>query len=412
MLRLVVLATITVGVGLAGMVAGFLVAVEVNARTPNSVVTATAMLITAFAVACAITGTAAAALRHKPARRWALAGGMLPVAFVVLFAGGTAVFDALQPTPSAAPPAVVGALGERSHRIASTSPSHSDDDLAPLRDRVEGVRIVALGEATHGTAEFFRMKHRIVMTLVEHLGFRHFAMETNEVVAGRLNAYIQGDASEGLRSLYWPWATLEYVEFLDWMRSYNRDRAEGDRIIFHGIDPQEGDRDSAMAANVAALAASPDSSGIIIWAANSHIRGTHNAMGQHLREAFGDEVYLLGLEFHEGLFTSRVKAVQTYAIGPFASDYYSDAMAQLPGPARFLDFEEASERQPIRAWLSEPRTSNHLFEMYAFTRFFPPAVKVRTPWPELFDGIVFINRSHPATTLTARRLIELDARTD
>ncbi|MFI1716947.1 hypothetical protein [Streptomyces litmocidini] len=52
-------------------------------------------------------------------------------------------------------------------------------DLQPLKDVLDGVRVVGLGEATHGTREFFRLKHRLLEFLVTELGFSVLAMEAS-----------------------------------------------------------------------------------------------------------------------------------------------------------------------------------------------------------------------------------------
>jgi erythromycin esterase-like protein len=55
-------------------------------------------------------------------------------------------------------------------------------DLAPLKNAAADARIIALGEATHGTSEFFRMKHRVLEFAVMELGVRVFAIEDNQLV--------------------------------------------------------------------------------------------------------------------------------------------------------------------------------------------------------------------------------------
>src|SRR6185312_6257393 len=64
------------------------------------------------------------------------------------------------------------------------------DDLRPLEALVGDARIVGLGEATHGTAEFFRMKHRLVEFLASEMGFTYFAIEANMPEAYRVNDYV------------------------------------------------------------------------------------------------------------------------------------------------------------------------------------------------------------------------------
>lgn len=114
------------------------------------------------------------------------------------------------------------------------------DDLKPLAGLVGDARIVALGEGTHGTAEYFRMKHRLTEYLANRHGFTVFAIEANMPEARRVNEYVltgKGDPAAALGGLYfWTWNTREVLDMIEWMRAYN---ASGrGRIEFWGFDMQ------------------------------------------------------------------------------------------------------------------------------------------------------------------------------
>ena len=115
-------------------------------------------------------------------------------------------------------------------------------DLQPLNGVLDGVRIVGLGEATHGTSEFFRLKHRLLEFLVEERGFTVLAMEASASAGPAVDAYVRhgvGDATEVLAGLgFWTWRTHEVLETITWMRAYNRGRPEDRKVRFAGIDPQ------------------------------------------------------------------------------------------------------------------------------------------------------------------------------
>ena len=79
---------------------------------------------------------------------------------------------------------------------------HGFADLQPLKAVIGDARIVALGEGTHGTREFFRMKHRLTEFLAAEMGFTLFAIEANMPEAYRINEYVltgKGDPKELLR---------------------------------------------------------------------------------------------------------------------------------------------------------------------------------------------------------------------
>ncbi|MFG3490063.1 erythromycin esterase family protein [Streptomyces sp. NPDC047972] len=123
-------------------------------------------------------------------------------------------------------------------------------DLQPLKSVLDGVRIVGLGEATHGTSEFFRLKHRLLEFLVEEMGFTVLAMEASASAGPAVDAYVRqgvGDAAQVLAGLgFWTWRTREVLGVIEWMRAYNRGRPEGQKVRFVGIDPQRCDRSLAV----------------------------------------------------------------------------------------------------------------------------------------------------------------------
>jgi erythromycin esterase len=131
--------------------------------------------------------------------------------------------------------------------LANASPFVTDDptapldDLEPLRALVGDARIVGLGEGSHGTREFFRMKHRVFEFLVERMGFTVFAIEATFPEALDVDRYVrtgQGDPSTLIRGMYfWTWNTDEVLDLVRWMRNYNV--ARGAPVLrFVGVDIQ------------------------------------------------------------------------------------------------------------------------------------------------------------------------------
>lgn len=122
-------------------------------------------------------------------------------------------------------------------------PGQGWDDLMPLKEIVGDARIVALGEGTHGTREFFQMKHRITEFLANEMGFTVFAIEANMPEARQVNRYVltgEGDPKKALAGMYfWTWNTQEVLDMIEWMRAFN---ASGQgRIAFWGFDMQTPD---------------------------------------------------------------------------------------------------------------------------------------------------------------------------
>ena len=124
--------------------------------------------------------------------------------------------------------------------LTTSDPRAPLDDLKPMGALVGDAHIVALGEGTHGTSEFFQMKHRLTEYLAREKGFTVFAIEANMPEARRVNEYVltgRGDPRAALSGLYfWTWNTQEVLDMIEWMRAYN---ASGKgRMEFWGFDLQ------------------------------------------------------------------------------------------------------------------------------------------------------------------------------
>lgn len=127
------------------------------------------------------------------------------------------------------------------HTVQTPTGVAEDADLARFADIVGDARIVALGESTHGTSEFFQVKHRLLEYLVRVHGFRVFALEDNQLAVERTNRYVQGGPGTGadaLRPLFGVWNREEMLALVEWARTWNA--AHPDRAVrFIGIDMQD-----------------------------------------------------------------------------------------------------------------------------------------------------------------------------
>jgi erythromycin esterase len=115
-------------------------------------------------------------------------------------------------------------------------------DLQPLRKLIGTAHIVAMGEATHGTREFFQLKHRMLEFLVNEMGFTVFGIEASMPESFYINEYVltgKGDPEKALASFYnWVWNTEEVLDMIKWMRSYNTDPLHTKKVKFYGFDMQ------------------------------------------------------------------------------------------------------------------------------------------------------------------------------
>src|SRR5258705_4635978 len=135
----------------------------------------------------------------------------------------------------------IRAIRENAH---STIGSRYDyDSLVELADTS---RFVVLGEASHGTHDFYHTRAKITQWLIREKGYSAVAVEADWPDANRVNRYVQGrsddaDAVEALGSFKrfptWMWRNTDVVEFIAWLREYNDALPEGRRKVgFSGLD--------------------------------------------------------------------------------------------------------------------------------------------------------------------------------
>ncbi len=133
-------------------------------------------------------------------------------------------------------------LKERAVPLVGVRAGAGFDDLRPLKSLLKDVRVVGLGEATHGTREFFQFKHRMLEFLVKEMGFTVFAIEASYPACWNVNDYVltgKGDPAAALASQgFWTWDTHEVADMIDWMREYNKTAPEGRKVRFLGYDIQ------------------------------------------------------------------------------------------------------------------------------------------------------------------------------
>ncbi|MGH6814817.1 MAG: erythromycin esterase family protein [Hyphomicrobiaceae bacterium] len=124
--------------------------------------------------------------------------------------------------------------------LATAEAGNGFADLEPLRAAIGEARIVSLGEATHGTREFFQLKHRLLEFCVSELGFTVFGIEASLPESLAVNDYVlhgTGDPADGLASMrFWTWDTEEVLTLIEWMRTWNKTHDR--KVKFYGFDMQ------------------------------------------------------------------------------------------------------------------------------------------------------------------------------
>ena len=117
-------------------------------------------------------------------------------------------------------------------------------DFDPLLAMIGHARFVLIGEASHGTHEFYRIRAEITKRLIREKGFTAIAVEADWPDAYRVNRYVRAqtpepdtvDALEGFRRFpQWMWRNADVLDFVGWLRAHN-DASRGAKVGFYGLD--------------------------------------------------------------------------------------------------------------------------------------------------------------------------------
>jgi protein-L-isoaspartate(D-aspartate) O-methyltransferase len=135
---------------------------------------------------------------------------------------------------------------------AEPLPDFEDQRFGKLFDRFADRRIVLLGEASHGTSEFYRARAAITRHLIEHHGFSIVAVEADWPDAAAIDRHVRHLAHRAGEKPFqrfptWMWRNTDVAAFVEWMRSYNAGIEKPERAGFYGLDIYN------MAASIAAV---------------------------------------------------------------------------------------------------------------------------------------------------------------
>jgi protein-L-isoaspartate(D-aspartate) O-methyltransferase len=133
-------------------------------------------------------------------------------------------------------------LPERIRAAARSLPEIEDAGFAGAFDRFGDARIVLLGEASHGTSEFYRARAAITRRLIERHGFAIVAVEADWPDAAAIDCHVrhrprrEGEETPFQRFPTWMWRNEEVDAFVRWLRAYNQGRDPRAMAGFYGLD--------------------------------------------------------------------------------------------------------------------------------------------------------------------------------
>ena len=134
---------------------------------------------------------------------------------------------------------LINAIRRSAHPLTGES-----TDFDPLLNLIGDSRFVLLGEATHGTHDFYRLRAQITKRLIAEKGFTAVAVEADWPDAYRVNQFVrfEGEDEEAVDALAgfqrfpaWMWRNADVLDFVGWLRNYNEHR-HSKRIGFYGLD--------------------------------------------------------------------------------------------------------------------------------------------------------------------------------
>ena len=386
--------------------------------------------------------------------------------------------------------------------LKTTKAGSGFEDLEPLKEILKDKKIVAMGEAAHGTKEFFEMKHRMFEFLVEEMGYRAFAIEAGFGESQRINDYIlsgDGNAYDATQTLsYGVWHTEEVLRLIEWMRDYNKSSNNAEKIRFYGFDmkPVTNDvdaviaylekvdkeidlkyqsslnairkrekininiieelkdileenkesyidqtsileyetvyhhlevinqwmdfrevtdfidsankRDQYMAENVKWIFDYEkhfNNDKIMLWAHNGHVSKkftSYKSMGEHLKEAYGENLYAIGFDFYKGSFMSLPGNILSKVIANKMAQFtikkgydksFAAVFERAKIPLCFMDFKLASKDRQVYEWLSQEQYVRSIGSTYSgrYIPWFAPEIPM-----ESYDGIIYVEETKAA----------------
>ncbi|MBV8092856.1 MAG: erythromycin esterase family protein [Acetobacteraceae bacterium] len=145
----------------------------------------------------------------------------------------------IQHTSSTDAPEAARALRQGSEKLPRLSDTSG---FGSLFDRYADAHLVLLGEATHGTSEFYQARAAITQRLIQEHGFTIVAVEADWPDAARIDHYVRHRSPEPVREQAfdrfptWMWRNQEVLAFIDWLRGFNEQRPADTRVEFRGLD--------------------------------------------------------------------------------------------------------------------------------------------------------------------------------
>ncbi|MFP4002845.1 MAG: protein-L-isoaspartate(D-aspartate) O-methyltransferase [Alphaproteobacteria bacterium] len=262
-------------------------------------------------------------------------------------------------------------------------PEIDDPGFASRFDRLGDATVAGLGEATHGTSEFYRARAAISRRLIEKHGFTIVALEADWPDAARIDRYVRHrepapwEQAAFTRFPTWMWRNEETAEFIEWLRAVNAERPPEQRVSVHGLDLY------ALAASIEAVIAYLER---VDPQAAAVARERYGCLTPWQKDpaAYGRAAVTKGLADCEGAVVSALEDLLRKRLDYAAAD--PDDFLDAEGNARLIKAAEEYYRTiyygDVQSWNLRDR---HMFDTLQ---------RVRSRRPAPAKAVVWAHNSH------------------
>ena len=131
--------------------------------------------------------------------------------------------------------AIVMSLNKVIKPIETLNGGRNFSDIDFLKETLKDKELIALGEVTHGTAEVFNYKDRLIRFLVTNMGYKAIAFESDFIAIEHLDNYITGKADSVQYAAGTALMTSNHL-MIEWLRTYNRNKPDADKVHIYGLE--------------------------------------------------------------------------------------------------------------------------------------------------------------------------------
>ena len=138
---------------------------------------------------------------------------------------------------------LITSINEKLIPLKTLSPDTDFNDFAKIKNIFDDKAVIGVGEATHGTHEFFVFKHRMLKFLVKEIGVKTLVLEADFAGTQMMNDFVvngNGTAEQSIWSMGFSGTTQEFINLVNWLRSYNETQLPENKVRFYGCDMQYG----------------------------------------------------------------------------------------------------------------------------------------------------------------------------